>query len=106
LSIGATQKTSELLQPLVELYGGHIYIDRGSSQSFKWYMTKREDILKLIEYFKKHPSRSAKNNRLHLIPKYYELKDLKAHKAMPETCLSKSWQYFFTKWLNYENQKD
>jgi hypothetical protein len=35
LSISASQKTSEILQPLVELYGGNIYIDRGSSQSFK-----------------------------------------------------------------------
>ena len=103
LSIAASQKTSELLQPLIELYGGNIYIDRGSSKSFKWYVSKREDILKLIEYFKKHPSRSAKKNRLHLIPQYYELKDLKAHKALPSTFLYKSWQYFINKWLKYED---
>jgi hypothetical protein len=35
LSISASQKTSEILQPLIELYGGYIYIDRGSSNSFK-----------------------------------------------------------------------
>ena len=103
LSISASQKTSELLQPLLEVYGGNIYIDRGSSQSFKWYITKREDILQIIEYFKFHPPRSAKKNRLHLIPKYYELKDLKAHKALPDTFLYKSWQYFYTKWLKYED---
>jgi LAGLIDADG endonuclease len=103
LSITATQRTSELLTPLVDLYGGNVYIDRGSSQSFKWYLTKREDILKLIEYFKKHPSRSAKKNRLHLIPKFYELKDMKAHKALPGTFLEKSWQYFYSKWLKYEH---
>ena len=103
LSIAASQKTSEILQPLVDLYGGNIYIDRGSSQSFKWYITRREDILKLIEYFKIYPSRSAKKNRLHLIPKYYELKDLKAHKALPGTFLEKSWQYFYNKWLKYED---
>jgi hypothetical protein len=45
-------------------------------------VTKRESILTLIEYFKKHPSRSAKQNRLHLIPRFYELKDLKAHKEL------------------------
>jgi len=101
LSISASQKTSELLQPLIELYGGNIYIDKGSSQSFKWYITKREDILKLIEYFKIYPSRSAKQNRLHLIPKYYELKDIKAHKAFTGTFLNKSWQYFNNKWLKY-----
>jgi hypothetical protein len=35
LSLSISQKTSELLQPLVDLYGGYIYIDRGSHQSFK-----------------------------------------------------------------------
>ena len=104
LSISISQKTVELLQPLVELYSGNIYIDRGSSQSFKWYITKREDIIKLVEYFKNHPSRSAKNNRLHLVPKFYQLKDLKAHKALPGSNLDKSWKYFFIKWLNYENK--
>ena len=103
LSIALSQKTSELLQPLLEIYGGNIYIDRGSSQSFKWYITKKEDILNLINYFKKYPSRSAKKNRLHLIPKYYELKDLKAHKALPGTFLEKSWKYFNNKWLKYED---
>ena len=97
LSISVSQKTSELLKPLVDLYKGNIYIDNGSLKSFKWYITKREDILSLVEYFKKHPSRSAKKNRLHLIPKYYELKDLKAHKALPDTLLHKSWLKFYSK---------
>jgi hypothetical protein len=103
LSISISQKTSELLQPLVEIYGGNIYIDRGSSQSFKWYISKREDILNLIRYFKYFPSRSAKKQRLFLIPKFYELKDLGAHKAIPDTLIYKSWQYFYKRWLNYED---
>lgn len=101
LSLSAGQKTSELLTPLVELYGGYVYVDNRST-SFKWYITKKEDILKLIDYFKKHPSRSAKNKRLHLVIKYYELKALKAHNAPPETILGKSWEIFYNKWLNYE----
>jgi hypothetical protein len=102
LSISASQKTSELLIPLVKLYGGNVYIDNGSSSSFKWYITKKEDILKLIEYFKMCPSRSAKNNRLHLVPKFYELKDMKAHKAELDTLLAKSWSIYIQKWKNYE----
>ena len=102
LSISASQKTSEILQPLVELYGGNIYIDRGSSNSFKWYITKREEILNMVEYLKNYPSRSAKQNRLHLIPKFYELKDMKAHQALPDSFLAKSWNYFYQKWLSYE----
>jgi hypothetical protein len=35
LAIAASQKTSEILSPLVELYGGHIYIDKGGQGSFK-----------------------------------------------------------------------
>jgi hypothetical protein len=103
ISINVAQKTADLLNPLVELYGGSVYINR-SAPSFKWYITKREDIINIIEYFKKHPSRSAKKQRLHLIPKCYQLKDLKAHKALPGTCLSKSWQYFLSKWLKYEDE--
>jgi len=103
LSISAGQKTSELLTPLVDLFGGYVYIDRGSYGSFKWYITKKEDILKLIEYFKKYPSRSAKNNRLHLVPKFYELKSLKAYNAAPESFLFKGWEIFIKKWMNYDN---
>jgi hypothetical protein len=110
LSISAYQKTSELLLPLVDLYGGYVYIDKVSSQFFKWYVTKREDIIKLLNYFKRNPSRSAKQNRLHLISRFFDLKDLKAHKASADTNLFKTWQYFFfflnfSKWLKYENKK-
>ena len=103
LSISVSQKTTQILEPLVELYGGHIYIDRGKYTSFKWYITEKLTILKLIEYFKINPSRSGKKNRLHLIPKFYELKDLKAHKALENTKLSKSWDNFFIQWDNYDD---
>jgi len=103
LSISAGQKTSELLTPLVELFGGYVYIDRGGHGSFKWYVTKKEDVLNMIEYFKKYPSRSAKKNRLHLIPKYFKLKDMQAENALPNTHLRKSWEIFLKKWLNYSS---
>lgn len=101
LSISVSQKTLDILQPLVGLYGGDVYIDRGSSKSFKWYITKREGIMNLIEYFKKNPSRSEKSKRLHSIPRFYELKDLKAHKALPGSKLEKSWSNFIEKWKVY-----
>ncbi len=104
LSISASQKTTQILEPLIELYGGYIYIDKGKYESFKWYITERETILKLIEYFKKYPSRSGKKSRLHLIPKFYELKDLKAHKAPEDSLLNRSWQIFYAKWLKFEEE--
>lgn len=102
LYISAGQKTSQILTPLVEMFGGYVYIDRGGNGSFKWYITEKKDILHLIEYFKKYPSRSAKNNRLHLVPKYYELHDMKAHTAPLESSLAKGWNTFIKKWNNYE----
>ncbi|CAK9442404.1 unnamed protein product, partial (mitochondrion) [Lodderomyces beijingensis] len=102
LSIGAAQKTSEILTPLVELFGGYLYIDRGGQGSFKWYVSNKQDILNLIEYFKIYPSRSAKNKRLHLVPKLYELKDMKAHIAPSDSLLAKSWDTFMNKWNKYE----
>nr|YP_010692861.1 intron-encoded RNA maturase [Periconia digitata]WCA44860.1 intron-encoded RNA maturase [Periconia digitata] len=101
LSISASQKTSEILTPLVELYGGYVYIDRGGNGSFKWYVTKKEEILNLIEYFKKYPSKSAKNSRLHLVPKIYEFKSMKAHLAPSGSLLAKSWDTLMNKWNNY-----
>ena len=55
---------------------------------------------------KLNPSRSAKKNRLHLIPKYYKLKDLKAHKALQDSFLKKSWNTFLLKWLNYSYSRE
>lgn len=101
LSISAGQKTSELLTPLVDLFGGHVYIDRGGNGSFIWYTNKKEVVLSLIEYFKQYPSKSAKNNRLHMVPRFYELKSMKAHIASPESLLFKSWEIFLSKWKNY-----
>lgn len=57
LAITLTQKTSEILQPLLDIYGGSIYIDR-TSNNFKWYISDKEGIIKLISYFKQYPPRS------------------------------------------------
>jgi len=103
LSITLTQKTSEILQPLTEIYGGSIYIDK-TSNNFKWYISNKEGILELIEYFKKYPSRSLKKNRLHLIPRCYDLKSIGAHKALNKDfpLKAKSWKIFKDKWDKYE----
>jgi hypothetical protein len=90
LSISVSQKTPYLLNPLINLYGGNVYIDNSTHKSFKWYISSQTDILKLIEYFKIFCSRSAKNHRFLLIPRYYELKILRAHKASENTILNKS----------------
>jgi hypothetical protein len=99
LAISISQKTTEILEPLLELYGGHIYIDRDKYQSYKWYVTSREEIMNLVEYFKRHPAKSSKNNRLHLIPQFYMLKDLRYGSNI---YLEKSWELFWIKWDNLQ----
>ena len=104
LSISVSQKTFQLLEPLTELYGGYIYIDKGKYESFKWYVTERKSIFNLIEYFKLYPSRSGKKSRLHLIPKFYELKDMGANKAPENSFKKRSWEIFYHKWLKFEEK--
>jgi hypothetical protein len=73
--ITASQKNKYLLDSLIELYGGTVYIQK---ESFIWVVYKKSEIIKLLDYFKLCPSRSAKHNRLIAIERYLELRDLKA----------------------------
>jgi len=85
--ITAGQKNRYLLDNLCELYGGSIYIEK---TSFKWIVFKKSDIIKLIEYFRSNPCRSAKLNRINAISKYLELRSLKAHLSEDSTILGKA----------------
>jgi LAGLIDADG endonuclease len=102
LFITASQKNQLLLDPLVGLYGGSIYT-LSKLQAFKWSVYKKEEVLNLLNYFSINPPRSAKKNRILRIKRYYELKQLKAHRASPNSVLGKSWSNFLQKWEYYEN---
>ncbi|KAJ2996084.1 hypothetical protein HDV02_000184 [Globomyces sp. JEL0801] len=80
LAISVSNKYPEILKSFVTFFSGNIYPDRGKYPYFKWYITKKEDILLFLEYSKLCPLRSEKNKRLLLIHQLYELKSLKAHK--------------------------
>ncbi len=95
LSITIPQKTTLLLEPLILLYGGRILIDR-SSDTFKWYVTKQHDLFHLLEYFKTHPLKSLNSRRIHLIPRFFQLKTFSNN-----TTYDKSLRLFFNKWDAY-----
>lgn len=95
--ITASQKNKFLLDCLVTLYGGTIY-PMVKVGAFKWTVYRKDEIINLLNYFKSNPCISAKQKRLKLIPKYFELKALKAHKALPDTILGKAWTSFLNKW--------
>ncbi len=101
LSISIFQKTSELLFPLKFLYGGNVYIDHGNYGGFKWYISSKQDILNIIEYFKLYPSRAfSKNKRLHLIPDFFHIKSL----IIDPVEKDKLWDYFFLKWFDLSDE--
>jgi hypothetical protein len=97
LYISISQKTQELLILLKNLYGGEIYIDR-SSNTFKWYISKKEDVLYLKDnYFKKTYIYSKKRSRLFLIDEFYKFKQFKKEN---NPFIEKIENNFFNKWYN------
>lgn len=102
LFISASQKNKFLLDPLVDVYGGKVYLAGVKTGAFKWVLYRKNEIPVMLKYFTLHPSRSAKGKRILLIDKYHELKALKAHKAKPDSLLGKAWSDFVTKWESYQ----
>ena len=96
--ITASQKNKLILDPLVELYGGRIYA-MVKQDAFKWTCYRKKEILSLVnDYFKVNPCRSDKLTRLTKANKFYELRQLHAHSASPNSDLGKAWKYFLVKW--------
>ena len=99
--ITVSKKNKFLLDNLVSLYGGTIY-PMVKVGAFKWTVFRKDEIVKLLVYFEKNPSRSAKHKRLKLLEKYYELRALKAHRASNDSLLGKNWKRFLKNWENYK----
>ena len=97
--ITATQKNIYVLNDLVHLYGGTIYAQK---ESFKWVVYRKSEIIKLLDYFKMCPSRSAKQNRLLAIKRYHELRELKSHLQTENSILGKAWKKFLLRWDKWE----
>lgn len=98
LFITVSQKNKFILDDLVRLYGGQIYV-MAKLGAFKWTCFRKAEIIELKNlYFKFNPSRSQKFIRINLIDKFYELRILHAHSANPKTVLGKAWSNFLTKW--------
>ena len=96
--ITASQKNRFILEALVELYGGTIY-PMVKQEAFKWTCFKKKEILSLTnDYFKVNPCRSEKITRLSMCNRFYELRRLHAHTALPNSDLGKVWKHFLVKW--------
>jgi hypothetical protein len=96
--ITASQKNRFMLDALVELYGGQIY-PMVRKEAFKWTCFRKQEILSLAnDYFKVNPCRSQKLTRLTMVNRFFELRQLHAHTASPNSDIGKAWKHFLVKW--------
>lgn len=98
LTISVSNKLEMDIKCFKTVFGGNIYYDKSGYGYFKWSVQNRPDIDFFLNYLKTVPSKSYKRQRLFLIPKYYELKNLKAYTASPESLQYKAWTQFERKW--------
>ena len=106
LFVTVSQKNRFLLDDLLKLYGGKIYI-LAKQGAFKWTCFRKDEIINLVNnYFKVNACRSEKLVRLNMVDKYYELRALHAHSALPNTVLGKVWKKYLTKWNNVVIKKE
>ena len=78
------------------VFGGYIYFDRSQNGYYQWSVQSREDIMKMLNYFKSSHFRSHKSKRFFLIDNYFKLYDLQAYKE--DSIHHKPWLSFMEKW--------
>lgn len=97
--ITVTQKNRELLDKLVPVYGGVIRFSNKNHTCFKWTISKKYDIINLINnYFHWNNCVSAKNKKLGLVKQFYFLSSIGALKAPKNSVLGKSLTQLVNKW--------
>jgi hypothetical protein len=73
--ISITQNNKDMLNPLVNIFGGKIYSLSSNNSAFKYVIFRKNDLFKLIdEYFNNYPLKSTKCFRLSLIKDFYQLR--------------------------------
>ncbi len=97
--ITITQKERTLLDLLVSVYGGKVYSSNKGRTAFKWTVSKKGEVLALIDdYFHWYSCVSAKNKKFGLVKQFYYLSSIGALKASPDSELGKSFVQFVERW--------
>jgi len=99
--ISASQKDKYLLDQIALIYGGNVY-PHGKVGAFKWTISKKAEVLNMLDYFSAHPLRSKKMVRVLLIQSIYEAYKKSYHKKPVTSIEGKKWTKLFTKWTDYE----
>jgi hypothetical protein len=88
LVISAAQKNHVDLLPFQEVFGGIIRLDKRSN-AFKWEIYTEKSILNFYYYCQKHPLHSHKKKRMFLVPRFFELRKIRAYRFDASPSLKK-----------------
>lgn len=105
LVISISNKKEINCLPFKQMFGGFTRLD-SRSNTYKWELLKKEQILFFCNYLKKYPLRSHKKQRIRLVPKFFELRDICAYKYPEESLTYKTWQKFEKKWFSCFSLKE
>jgi hypothetical protein len=104
--ITITQKSRFILDLIASVYGGKVYPANAKATAFKWTVSRKADVLNLIDnYFHWNNCVSAKNKKFGLVKEFYRLSSLGGCKAQPESLIGKAFAAFELQW-NKTNHPD
>lgn len=102
--ITVSQKGRVLLDLLMSVYGGKVYSRNKAGTAFKWTVSKKSEVLALIDnYFHWYNCVSAKNKKFGMVKQFYYLSSIGALKASPDSVLGKSYAQFVERWETTNN---
>jgi hypothetical protein len=97
--ITVSQKDRYILDLIASVYGGKVYSENAKKTAFKWTVSKKADVIDLIDnYFHWNNCVSAKNKKFGMVKEFYRLSKLGALKADPDSVLGKSFATFVERW--------
>lgn len=97
--ITVSQKGRELLDILAAVYGGVVRSSNKNATAFKWTVSKKSDVLSLIDnYFHWNNCVSAKNKKFGLVKQFYYLSSIGALSAPEDSVLQRSFNQFVERW--------
>nr|YP_009184920.1 putative LAGLIDADG homing endonuclease [Jenufa minuta]ALO63007.1 putative LAGLIDADG homing endonuclease [Jenufa minuta] len=99
LVISVSNKKEIDCLPFKRMFGGFIRLD-SYSNTHKWEIFRKEEIMFFCNYLKNHPLHSHKKQRVFLVPKFFELREMGAFKKPEESLTYKTWLIFEKKWFS------
>lgn len=97
LIVSVSNKEKIDCEPFQQYFGGVVRLDKASN-TYKWEIYQKEQILAFCAYAKNYPLRSHKKKRIVLVCRYFELRSLKAYTYDKNSLTYKAWCQFEKKW--------